>query len=464
MISPLPPQPVDGNPVPDPRGGEKIWRVGTLSYTRRGLARLFFWLLFGDFALNVRDRAVPPVMQLLFKKFGASDLVVGLIFSSLPAALGMIIGPTVAYRSDRLRTPWGRRIPFLIFPIPFFVISMIGLAFCPQLGERLSHLLGTWSPGLNGSAVIVMAVFWTLFEISCFIGYAVFAAMINDVVPQAVVGRFYGLFRAVGLIAGIIFFYYVNDNAEKHAAWIFLGIGALYGIGFTIVCSNVKEGGYPPPPASEKPGLLFAVKTYFKDGLGNPYYLWYFAATILGAFSSGPFNLYSIFYAKSLGMHMPIYFKCIALSYVCSLVLSYPLGSLADRFHPLRLSMVGLALYALVMACGGLWVRDASTFTIAFVAHNVVSGSIFTAWASLQQRLLPRNKFAEIGSVGGILGACCGMLLTPAVGEFLDYMHHDYRYTFFISAGFTILALGAFLVLHHRFMALGGPKNYVAPE
>ena len=81
--------------------------------------------------MAMRDRAVPPVMQLHFKKFGASDLVTGLIFSSLPAALGIVIGLIVSYKSDRLRTRWGRRNPFLINPMPFMVLSMIGLASCP---------------------------------------------------------------------------------------------------------------------------------------------------------------------------------------------------------------------------------------------------------------------------------------------------------------------------------------------
>jgi len=105
--------------------------VGSLTYTAGGLAVVFCWLLWGDFAWSMRDRAVPAVMQLLFKRFGASDMVTGLIFSSLPAALGMIISPIVSYKSDRLRTRWGRRIPFLIVPVP----------------NSASNLATVWDPG-----------------------------------------------------------------------------------------------------------------------------------------------------------------------------------------------------------------------------------------------------------------------------------------------------------------------------
>ena len=442
------------------------WRVGTLSYTTGGLVLLFVWLLAGDFAWSMRDRAVPPVMQVLFKRFGASDLLTGVIFSSLPSAFSLLIGPLVAYKSDRLRTRWGRRIPFLILPVPLIVASLVGLAFCPALGVHLSHLLGTISPGVNASILIVMASCWILFDVGCVSGNAVFGALVNDVVPAAVIGRFFGLFRAVGLLAGIFFFLNLMGKAEAHSMWLFLGIAVLYGIGFSVMCLKVKEGRYETPPeeTGEKPGWFDAVKTYFKDGFGNPYYLWYFAALTLGILSSLPFNLYSFFYAGTVGVGADAYGKCIALTYTCSLLLSYPLGMLADRFHPLRVCMVGLALYAVVMGAGGLMVHDAATFSVILVIHGVVSGSLLTAWASLPQRILPRAKFAEMSSVAAIVVNLSIMIVAPAVGKGLDYFHHAYRYTFPACVVLTLLALGAFAVLYRRFLTHGGPEHYVAPE
>jgi MFS family permease len=452
--------------TPDTDLPKKKWFVGTLSYTTGGLVQLFFWLLCGDFVLSVRDRAIPPVMQILFKNFGASDFLTALIFASIPAGLSLFISPVVAYNSDRLRTSWGRRIPFMIIPVPFVVLTTIGLAFSPQLGKVLSNWLGASSPGPNTSSLLVMAVCWTVFEISCIVTYAVFGALVNDVVPQAVMGRFFGVFRAISLIAGIAFFFGVMSEAKAHFTWIFLAIGALYGVAFTLMCLKVKEG--EPPPIDDhlgaRPGLLSAVITYFRDGFGNPYYLCFFAATILGALCTSPFNLFSLYYSQSVGMSDGGYGRCIAMSYFISLFLSYPIGMAADRFHPLRLSMAGLALYALIMGAGGFLVHDPFSFGVLMVLHTVVSGSIFTAWASLSQRLLPRARFAEISSAGGIIGSIVGIFFSPLIGEFLDHMHHQYRYTLFIGSGITLMALVAFIILHARFMALGGPKNYIAPE
>jgi len=53
--------------------GQKLWRTGTLVYTTAGLVVLFCWLLWGDFAWQMKERSVTSVVQLMFLKFQASD-------------------------------------------------------------------------------------------------------------------------------------------------------------------------------------------------------------------------------------------------------------------------------------------------------------------------------------------------------------------------------------------------------
>jgi MFS family permease len=444
----------------------KLWRVGTLTYTAGGLALLFLCLIGGDLALNVRDRSIPPVMQVMFRKFGASDTLTAFIFASLPGILNMVLGPIVAYRSDRLRSRWGRRIPFMIVPVPFIMLATVGLAFAPQLGEMLNHALGAWSPGTVDASLIVMAVSWTVFEVGSITTYAVFGAFMIDVVPQSVMGLFFGLYRAIGLLVGIAFYFNVLGQAQAHYSWIFLGVGAIYGVAFTLMCLKVREGKLPEHIGlpTERPGLFSAIATYFREGFGNPYYICIFVATILGSLCSGVYTQYSLYYSASLGMSDTSFGHYVAFSYFISFFLSVPLGLAADRYHPLRLTMMLLLLYGVVMAGAGFLVRNPGGFGIALVAHTVISGSMSTAWASMTQRLLPRGNFAVICSAGGLLGSIVGIFFMPCIGMFLDATHHEYRYTFFINAELTLGAFLAYFAVYRRFMALGGTKNYVPPE
>ena len=176
-----------------------------------------------------------------------------------------------------------------------------------------------------------------------------------------------------------------------------------------------------------------------------------------------PFGIYCIYYAKSVSMDLPAFGKCMALTYCISLVLSYPIGWLADRFHPLRLSLLFVTFYGAAMALSYLFVHDTRTFAIALVAHGVLVGSMNTSSASIGQRLLPREKFAEISSAGGVLNSLVGIFLAPAIGLILDHENHDYRYTFLMAFILSASALAVLVVLYAKFMALGGPKNYIAP-
>lgn len=445
----------------------KRWTVGTLSYTTGGLVILFFWLLWGDFAWSMRDRSVPSVLQILFKKYDASDTITGLLMTALPAALGMLISPVISYKSDRHRGRFGRRIPFLLIPIPIAFLAMLGLAFSPQIGAFLDKVFGPNSPGENISILFSLGLFWTLFELACIVANTVFGGLVNDVVPQAIIGRFYGLFRAFSLIAGIIFNYWLFGHAETHYLWIFLGIGTLYGVGFSTMCLRVKEGDYPPALEDEQgisKGFLSNANAYFRECFGNSYYRCFFSAITLIAVTGLPINLYSVYYAKSIGMSLKTYGACLATTYVISLILAYPLGILADRYHPLRVSMVAIFLYAIATFLGGRCAGNAAAFGLALIAHGVLSGTYFTASASLGQKLLSRERFAELSSAGGIVCSLASIVLAPALGKLLDFSHHNYRLTFYASFFLSVVTLINLVVLHRRFMALGGTTNYIAPR
>lgn len=61
--------------------------------------------------------------------------------------------------------------------------------------------------------------------------YQTLRALINDVLPLAVIGRFFGYFRMVSPGAGIFFNLAMINHAEEHCFRIFVGPGLFYGIG-----------------------------------------------------------------------------------------------------------------------------------------------------------------------------------------------------------------------------------------
>ena len=288
---------------------------------------------------------------------------------------------------------------------------------------------------------------------------------INDVVPSSLLGRFYGVFRAISLIASILFNYFIFGKAEEHFPLVFLGIGLVYGLSFTMMCLKVKEGEYAPPPIPKAGGGNFfvAARTYFQECFSKPYYLWVFVSIALPWIAFIGVNHFSVYFAKSLAMDMGFYGKCLALTYGCSLVLSYPLGMLADKFHPLRTSLVVISLYALVTAAGAIFSTNPETFAVFFVLHGILSGAWFTSSASLPLRMFPKENFSQFYSALNMFIGLGIMTAGPIVGKLIDFTNKFYQLTFIASSTLAFLAIIIGLIVHAKFMKLGGPKDYVPP-
>jgi len=470
-----------------------LWRAGTLTYTSGGLVTLFLLLLWGDFAWAMRDRSVGGMAAWYLNSIGVPNLLFGLLLTSFPALVALILGPIISVKSDRHRGPRGRRIPFLLLTTPIAAFGMLGLAWTPVLARWLHGLgqpgspLGSWLHehlGASASggrilellenemivAVVCFGVFWAAFEFATIAGQAVFGGLINDVVPKPLLGRFYALFRAVSLIDGMIFNFWIMGKVPNHFTLILSIIGVFYGAAFLWVCFKVREGNYPPPPPVNPAHKRLAqrlgagTRTYFRECFSKPYYLSVFLMMMAAAVCFAPINTFALPYAKSLAVSMDTYGKFLALTYFISLMLSFPLGWLADRFHPLRVSIAALIGYVAVTVWGALFATTPATFFVAWVLHGVLSGCYFTSAASLGQRLFPHDRFAQFASAAGIVTAPANMLVAPIVGQIIDQTGNIYRYTFTAGCVLAITALILSAIVHRRFMQLGGPNGYIAPE
>ena len=81
------------------------------------------------------------------------------------------------------------------------------------------------APSSETIVILSFGIFWALFDIATVVTQTVYNALINDVVPSQVLGRFFSLFRIVSLSVGIIFNHWIFAKTEHHYPLIFAGIG-----------------------------------------------------------------------------------------------------------------------------------------------------------------------------------------------------------------------------------------------
>ncbi len=191
-------------------GAVKTWSVGTLVYTRAALISLFGWLLLGRFR---------PVAE------GPLDPVSGAAPAPGTGGIGHPerISHRIAARDHRPVGAAGHRLPFRpssrparpAHPLPLPLHAHCGGFDAGTRGESAAEPPGCTlrsrlhSPGLARCTLLFFSLAWTLFEFaSIVLAGSLIGAFINDVVPHTLLGRFYGLFRALSLIAGMAFNYW----------------------------------------------------------------------------------------------------------------------------------------------------------------------------------------------------------------------------------------------------------------
>ena len=254
---------------------QPIYRTGTLVYHQSALTRLFFLLMWGDFCFTMNSSVDPAVLPFMLDKLTASNLIISLLVTTIPAFLNFILNPIISTASDRYRSKWGRRIPFLAIATPFIVVTLILTGYAPDIGLFLQRTLGI--SRTIPVALIFLCAITVLYRISYLFVATTFYYLFNDVVPEAVMGRFTTGFRVFGIIASSLFSLIGFGYIKTHPEYVCTAAALIYLIGFGFMCMKVKEGDYPPPSDSlATPNPLKMIKVYATECFFHRIYIYYF--------------------------------------------------------------------------------------------------------------------------------------------------------------------------------------------
>lgn len=470
-----PTQPGNAKPSADPK-----FRCGTLLYTKAGLFTLFSWMLWGDFCFTLMESIWPNILPLLLSSEGASNVTIGVIMTTIPQAMNFILNPIISTASDRHRGKRGRRIPFLLMATPFVTFFLILMGFSRELGAVLHSWLGSLHPGLSQATVTVgligvLIIGFRFFEL--FIN-TVFWYLFNDVVPTAFMGRFLGFFRIVGGLAGAFFNFFIFQYAESHTSTIFLGVALLYGTAFVLLCLNVKEGEYPPPAEiKEKWNPISVVRTFLKECFGHRIFRLIFAYSSLIGASAG-INTFLIFMAFSIGLTKDQVGKVAAVTGIVAMILSYPMGALVDRLHPLRVMLVSQIIYAVLILMQFIFLFHDFSKGTAFMIYATLAGIAIPVLAAnaaasmpMFMRLFPHEKYGQFCAANAMCAALSAIIAGTLAGTYLDTLkgifssHGDYYYRFVPVwiFFFMTLAAGVTFLIFREWKKLGGDENYRPP-
>lgn len=458
----------------------KTWHCGTLAYTKAGLITLFAFLLWGDFCCMMMQTVIPSILPLKLKALGASNVLIGILLTSICPVFGLLLSPYLSFKSDYLRSRWGRRIPFFALSLPFVVGSILLLAFSDDISRflHISGVLSSLSPAQ--SAILVIGICIVAFQFADILIMSVFNYIFNDTVPVMFIGRFMGLMRIVGGAVGFLYNYFIFKYAESHMKEIFIWTALLYLVGMGMMCIFVKEGEYPPVTEKEKINSrgVAGFKTFFRESFSCKFYWTKFLYSTTGALTWTAIAPFYIFFYKDMGLSLEYVGKAFAITSVAGIAAAYFSAIFLDRWHPLRIMTYSSIFSVIFTLSSWVWLFVTPSPDAFFWLYMLGTGLIGAFHGTLgglagmpcDIRLQPKSRFGQFCSAQSILRNSCTIVAGLAVGLFFDglkWVFHgsDYIYRFnFAWTGFWLIVAAAIICsLYRQWKNLGGDLHFHPP-
>jgi maltose/moltooligosaccharide transporter len=418
-------------------GKAGFYQQGTLSYSQRQLYVLFFWLMWNDFTVMLLEQ--PPALGVLLSYANGATNTQLALFNTFGGIVGIWINPFFSTWSDRTRTPWGRRRPFLFWSTPPLALSVAAMPYMPTLYYHLAHFHPAFAHffqhfPINGAVLLLFA---ETFALGVFNGVvlAIFSYLYWDVVPENVLGRWTAVTKVITALCGLVWNFFLLGLAQHHMKSVCLGIAIFCLTVYLVSLWKVKEGEYPPPDEHKKGGILAPLRSYFVECFSDTYYLWIFFGFCLQAQSRLGDNLKQRFIMVDLHLPWDIIGKINTIPSVLIIALGFYFGSMVDRLHPVRLMPPTYFAWALTCLGSYFFINGAwsylfwSTLTqLAIFANNITYGALLV-------EIFPREKLGQFASANQLFNQAVGLLIGIPAGIFFDYIHSD-RFSYFAAALF----------------------------
>ncbi|MDO8752594.1 MAG: MFS transporter [Anaerolineales bacterium] len=401
-----------------------------------------FLLGFGFFGLSVVwgvYNAFVPIF--LSEKFHLSPIIVG-FFMTLDNIAALFIQPPVGAWSDRLRTPLGRRIPFLLIGAP---ITAVAFGLIPLPAALPLFVACT-------STLLLSAALWRTPVI----------ALMPDITPSAFRSQANGIINFMGGIGAIIalqtggILYKMSPNFPF---WLGSGLVLLSAFIVYLFIEEPKEYGQ----GEEQPGILASLREIFtnedKSGLRILFaiFFWFIGFSAVDTF----FTLYA---KNHLGLHegdgatllsvLPLFFVLFAI----------PSGYIAGKIGRRNTISMGLIIITIMLVL--LYITPANALLtgiapLPLVGIPLVEGGarmltlagvllIFggAGWAFININSLPMivdlTSAARIGTFTGLyyLFSTFSAIVGPNVnGLAIQLTGDNYNVIMLIAPAFMLIAL-----------------------
>jgi MFS family permease len=372
------------------------------------------------FALALAITTVSTYLPVLAEDFSASSIVIGLLIGG-EGLMALWLPLVVGSWSDRLRTPLGSRLPFIIAATPPLVIALAVLGFVHSIAV----------------AAVVVAVFF----VGYFVAYEPYRALYPDLVDNDIAGRaqstqaiFRGLGTFLALLGGGLLISISDPLPFLAAAAI---VAACMGA-FVLTSVRYRRRRDSSSGQADIVAVAFRIVDLLRCEGGLRAFL---TANALWELALAALKTFVVLYVtETLGFSLAGSSGVIAAAALIVLVGAVVSGPLGDRHGRVRVMRWSLALYGF-----GLLVPFATTATAPLlVAVPLIAFGGGVTMSLPYALLIPMMPAGAHGAVTGLysLSRGLGISLGPLLGGVaIEVAGADYRWVWLVCAAAIVASL-----------------------
>ena len=403
-----------------------------LNYKRTMLIGLAFLSISAFWQMY--DNVIPLNLK---KTFGLKETVTGTIMAA-DNVLALFLLPVFGSLSDKVDTPIGKRMPF--------ILPGTGLAF-------ILLMLIPFADNTGNLVLFVVALFMLLISMGLYRSPAV--ALMPDLTPKPLRSKGNAIINLMGAIGGvftlIMIKVMVGGGDTPNYYPLFLSVGILMVVCVTILFITIKEkklrgemAAEEPEAAEEQaPGSTGKLPKDVKRSLTFMLLsvsLWFIAYNaVTTAFSRYATHVW--------GLENGGYADCLMMATVAAIISYIPIGIISSKIGRKKTILIGIVLLASCFAAAGMYNSYHSSMVIFFAI-------IGFAWAAIGVNSFPMVvEMSTAGDVGKYTGlyytfSMSAQVITPILSGFL-LEHVSYRTLFPYAVVFSAMAFFTMLMVKH---------------
>lgn len=397
-----------------------------LNYKRTVLIGLAFLTISAFWQMY--DNVIPLILK---DTFGLGETVTGFIMAA-DNVLALFLLPIFGALSDKVKTPIGRRMPF--------ILGGTALAF-------LFILILPFADNTENLILFVVGLFLLLIAMGTYRSPAV--ALMPDLTPKSLRSKANAIINLMGAVGGVFTLIMIKILVAKvdrpNYYPLFIAVGGLMVVGVLVLFITIKENKLRkqvgvdseaeqeetvsdepqvsgPLPKDVKKSLIFILMSVA---------FWFIAYNaVTTAFSRYATHVW--------GLEGGGYADCLMIATVAAIISYIPIGSISSKIGRKKTILIGIVLLGSCFLVAALY----PTYHVTMVIFFAIIGF---AWAAIGVNSYPMVvEMSKAGDVGKYTGlyytfSMAAQVITPILsGALLE--HVSYRTLFPYSVTFCVLA------------------------